>query len=97
MSLERLKQAVADSSITIVANRIGVPRCTLSLVVRDKYPASPAAILKKFELASDTVNCPFAKRELTRTDCKNRHTAPRPFSGAAKTAWWEACQTCDQK
>lgn len=96
-ALQRLKQAVADSNISQVAVKMGVPRCTLSQVVNGKYPASPQNILDKFELAYSNVNCPFAGRELTRQECRTRSTAPRPFGGAAKTAWWDACQQCPHK
>ncbi|OQW74829.1 MAG: hypothetical protein BVN35_09440 [Proteobacteria bacterium ST_bin11] len=96
-SLQRLKQAVADSNITQVANKIEVPRCTLSLVINDKYPANPKNILDKFERAYSDVNCPFVNRALTRQECRDRSTAPRPFGGTAKTAWWDACQGCEHK
>lgn len=94
MSLEQLKQAVAESNVAEVAKRIGVDRSTLSLIVRDKYPASPDKVLHKFALASDIVNCPYAGKTLTQSDCRTRHTAPRPFGGGSKMAWWDACQDC---
>lgn len=96
-SLQRLKQAVADSNITQVADKMGIPRCTLSLVVNDKYPASPQKILDKFERIFGGVNCPYIGKKLTHQECDQRSTAPRPFGGAAKLNWWEACQTCEFK
>lgn len=97
MSLERLKQAVAASNITIVAEKIGVSRTALSLVINGKYPADAQKLIDRFELEYSNVDCPFAQRELTRQDCRQRSTAPRPFGGAAKAAWWNACQTCIYK
>lgn len=97
MSLERIKQAVADANITSVAEKIGVSRTTLSLVINGKYPAGLDNVLDKFDRAYSNVNCPFAGIELTREQCNQRSTAPRPFGGAAKTAWWDACQTCNHK
>lgn len=97
MSLERLKRMTEQSSIAAVAEKIGVSRTTLSLVVNGKYPAGLDKVLERFDRTYLDVNCPFAGRELTRADCNARSTAPRPFGGAAKTAWWEACQVCEHK
>jgi hypothetical protein len=97
MSLERLKQAVADSNITQVARKINVSRTTLSLVINDKYPASPQKILEQFERAYSDVNCPYSGKTLTRDECNGRSTAPRPSGGTTKTAWWDACQNCPHK
>lgn len=97
MILERLKQTVADSNIAAVAEKIGVSRTTLSLVVNGKYPAGLDKVLERFDRTYLDVNCPFAGRELTRRECKDRSTAPKPMGGQAKTAWWEACQVCEHK
>lgn len=103
--LQRLKQAIAETSITAVANKIGVSRSALSLVISGKYGVKPSMphgasiknVLEKFERAYSGVNCPYAGRELTRDECFNRSTGPRPFGGASKTAWWDACQSCNHK
>jgi len=41
--------------------------------------------------------CPYKQAMLNLDECQARATAPRPFGGAAKTAWWEACQRCEHK
>lgn len=105
MSLERLKQAVAESNITQVAKKIGVSRSTLSLVVGDKYGVTadrPDGVslkktLDKFERAYSDVDCPYSGKTLTRDECNGRSTAPRPSGGTTKTAWWDTCQHCPNK
>lgn len=95
-SLARLKQAVADSNITQVANKIGIPRCSLSLVVNDKYPANPKKILQKFEDAYGDVSCPYLNADITRDQCRAFSTKPRP-SNPLGLSHWKACQNCALK
>ncbi|WP_156302785.1 hypothetical protein [Methylogaea oryzae] len=45
----------------------------------------------------DVVPCPFTGESIGRSDCQQRANAPRPFGGAAKLRWWEACQSCQHK
>lgn len=96
-AMQRLKQAVEASNITQIAAKLEISRTALSLAINDKYPASLQNILDKFEQAYSDVNCPFAGRELTRQECRTRSTAERPFGGATKIAWWDACQSCSNK
>ncbi|NOV29203.1 helix-turn-helix transcriptional regulator [Methylomonas sp. ZR1] len=95
-ALQRLKQAVADSNITQVADKIGVKRCTLSLVVNDKYPANPKKILEKFETAYGGVECPHLAQTLTHEQCRDYATKRRP-SNPLGLQHWRACQNCIHK
>jgi hypothetical protein len=93
-SLERLKAEVARTNITQVAAKMGVPRCTLSLVVRDKYPANPKNILDKFEDAFGRILCPHLNIELKRSECLDYSSKPRP-SNPIGLAHWRACRNCE--
>jgi len=95
-SLEKLKQAVAETSIAKVAARMGIPRCTVSLVVNDKYPANPKNILKKFEDTFGGVYCPHLNTDLTRSQCADFHKRPRP-SNPLGLQHYRACLNCEHK
>ncbi len=92
--LVRLRQAVAETSITRVAEKLAIPRCTLSLVVNGKYPANPKAILAKFDAVYGAVQCPHLNAELTRAECREFHSKKRP-SGPLGTQHWRACRQCE--
>ena len=93
-SLERLRKAVSNSNVTQVAARMGIPRCTLSLVVNDKYPANPKKILAKFDEVFSAVLCPHLNAELSREQCREYATKPRP-SGPLGLQHWRACRQCE--
>ncbi len=95
-ALEKLKQACAETSIAKVAERIGVPRCTLSMVVNGKYPANPKNILAKFEAVFSLVSCPHLGIDLSREQCRDYATKPRPSSPLG-LQHWRACQRCEHK
>ncbi|WP_446807992.1 hypothetical protein ACH50O_11795 [Methylomonas sp. 2BW1-5-20] len=103
-SLQRLKQAVDDSSITKVADKIGVKRCTLSQVVNGKYGvnknrpngANPKNILEKFETAYGGVECPHLAQTLTHEQCRDYATKRRP-SNPLGLQHWRACQNCPHR
>lgn len=95
-ALKKLKQAVAESSISTVAKRLEIPRCTLSLVVNDKYPANPKNILAKFEAVFGGVECPHLAQTLTREQCRDYASKGRP-SNPLGLQHWRACQNCTHK
>ncbi|PPD36047.1 MAG: hypothetical protein CTY18_06105 [Methylomonas sp.] len=102
--LEKLKRECARTSITHVAQRIGVPRCTLSLVVSGKYGlstqrpngANPKRILAKFELIYSRIDCPHLKQSLTREICQVYAEKKRP-NNPIRLQHWRACQNCPNK
>ena len=91
--LERLRAAVAGSSISAVARSIGVERCTLSLIVSGKYPASPVRVLERFEAVVDGVRCPHLGQVLTQAECRSIAARPRP-SNPLGLQQFRACQRC---
>ena len=94
--LEKLKAVVSESNVTHVAARLDIPRCTLSLVVNDKYPANPKNILAKFESVYSGVQCPHLQADLTRQQCREYATKSRP-SNPLGLQHWRACQNCPHK
>jgi len=67
------------------------------MVCTGHYP-NPKTILDKFARHYiNVVMCPYAGHSIERDECHNRSTSARPFGGASKQAWWDACQTCDHR
>lgn len=100
-TLEKLKRECEQTSITEVANRINVPRCTLSLVVSGKYGisaqrpngANPKRILAKFEAVYSRIDCPHLNESLTREQCQGYANKKRP-NNPIGLQHWRACQNC---
>lgn len=95
-ALTRLKDTVAASNISKVAQKIGIPRCTLSLVVNDKYPADNKNILAKFELAYGGIECPHLNQQISREQCREYHQKKRP-SNPIGLQHYRACLNCQHK
>lgn len=93
-SLQRLRKAVTDSNITQVAKKMGIPRCTLSMVFNGKYPADPKNILSRFDEVYGWVQCPYLKGELTFAQCREYYSKSRP-SGPLGLQHWRACRQCE--
>lgn len=80
-----------------LAEALGIKDSAVRMVCTGHYP-NPKPILDKFARHYiDVVSCPYAGRVIERDDCKTRSTSTRPFGGASKQAWWDACQTCDHR
>jgi hypothetical protein len=78
-----------------IALELGIAESTVRVVCTGHHP-NPSNILSKFERHfMDVVNCPYVQRVIELEDCKSRCQGPRPFGGAAKQAWWSACQRCE--
>jgi len=91
--LVQLQRAVAESSVTAVANKLGIPRCTVSLVNGEKYPANPENILRRFDEVWNGIDCPHLARQLTRAECDAFSDRPRPNQPLG-LQHWRACQAC---
>jgi hypothetical protein len=87
----------AELGTKVLAEKLGIKDSAVRMVSTGNYP-NPTPILNQFaRFYINVVNCPYAERVIDRSECKTRSTAPRPFGGAAKLAWWDACQTCEHK
>ena len=93
--LELLIQKREEIGTTALAESIGVSNATVRSITTGHYRGKPDAVLAAFaEKYVDVVLCPHINEVLNRDECKQRHTAPKPFGGKSKRAWWETCQTC---
>ncbi len=79
-----------------IAEAIGYSRPAVSRYLLGTYGEVreiEAAILNAFLVRE----CPHTGEVVTPELCKKKALAPRPFGGAARLAWWSACQVCPHK
>lgn len=80
-----------------LAESLGLKESAVRMIATGHYP-NPDKFLNQFARQYiNVIACPYAGRLLERPDCTTRSTAPKPFGGAAKLAWWDACQTCEHR
>ncbi|MDP1527690.1 MAG: hypothetical protein Q8M20_17950 [Rhodocyclaceae bacterium] len=95
--LEAFKAKRAEIGTKELADALGIKDSAVRMVCTGNYP-NPHNILNQFARHFiNVVDCPYAGRTLERSDCHTRSTAPRPFGGAAKLNWWQACQHCEHR
>jgi hypothetical protein len=95
--LELLKKAVADTSITAVADKLDVSRTTISLVLSGKYPAKTDRIAAKVLDTFARLTCPHTGVEITHADCRATSSGAVPTSSPQAMRQWRACQDCPNK
>lgn len=84
---------VASSNRQQVANRLGVSRTAVSLLLAGKYGASTDAMAKRIVHVFGDVDCPVAGR-LNRHACVDFHTAPAPLNNPMDMRHFRVCQSC---
>lgn len=102
MTEDELMQAIKAKRETIgtkaLAAALGVSEVTVRSVTTGNYPGEIKNIIQKYaKTYIDVVECPYAKKNIARTDCQIRAHGPKPFGGQSKLAWWQACQSCEHK
>ena len=92
---ELLRAAAARETIAGAAERIGLSRATVSLVLAGKYPAkSLDNVERKVRAALDQWPCPYLNREISAPDCHTYWNRPTPRSSSREIKHWQACQHC---
>ncbi|MGZ8944341.1 MAG: hypothetical protein ACXW1W_02835 [Methylococcaceae bacterium] len=95
--LEAFNAKRAEIGTKALAEALGIKDSAVRMISTGNYP-NPTPILNQFARQYiNVVACPHAGRIIERVQCTARSTAPRPFGGATKLAWWEACQICEHK
>lgn len=97
---EWAKQFAEANSIQALADltKGRYTRTTMSLYLRDKYPAGAAAIEATLRPLMTRRACPFLAKEITSDDCQSRQSRPKPLQrNGSMFAHWEACQRCSHK
>ncbi|MDG4552857.1 MAG: LacI family transcriptional regulator [Candidatus Competibacter sp.] len=93
--LELLRAAAARETIAGAAERVGLSRATVSLLLAGKYPAkSLIHVERKVRAALDRWWCPYLDRTISAQDCRAYHDRPAPRSSSREIKHWQACQQC---
>lgn len=95
--LDLLRQAVAASSMTAVADKLIVSRTAISLVLAGKYPAKTDKIAAKVLDTYARHICTHTGIEITHAQCRATATANTPTSSPQAMRQWRACQSCEFK
>ncbi|WP_374467425.1 hypothetical protein [Ferrovibrio sp.] len=79
-----------------LADRIGMSRPSLSMLLADKYPGDPARMRAKVMLflGEGQVSCPYLRQEIADSECRGYRTRPQPTSIPSELRHWTACQAC---
>lgn len=82
-----------------VAREIGMPRCSLSLLLSGNYPArmdrkTRLYAHKVVALYAHRVLCPHLRTGISDETCKAHATAPMSTSDPVKLRQWAACRAC---
>lgn len=89
-----LDRAVATTSVTDVARRLGVARSSLSLLVNGKYPGGTDNMAARvMDLLAEP--CPVYGGPRTSEACASRRAEPMPTSNPFALRQWRVCQLCN--
>ncbi len=92
-----LEKAVAETSKTAVAERIGISCTAISLVMNGKYPAKTDKIAARVLDVFAVVNCPYLGQEITQAECAAHAGRAIPTSSPRAVRHWKACRTCPNR
>lgn len=93
--MDLLNEAIKKpSSKQQVANKLGVSRTAISLVMRGKYGANTKHIEAKVLEVFGRIQCPHLETEITQAECQSNRRGPAPTSSAREMKHWRACQSC---
>lgn len=91
--MQLLGSAVAATSVTAVARRLGVARSSLSLLINGKYPGGTDNMAARvMDVLAEP--CPVYGGPRTSDACASRRAEPMPTSNPFALRQWRACQLC---
>lgn len=89
-----LARAVAATSVTEVARRLGVARSSLSLLINGKYPGGTDNMAARvMDVLAEP--CPVYGGPRTSDACASRRAEPMPTSNPFALRQWRMCQLCN--
>ena len=100
--LDLLRERVSATSIGAVSREMkakgyDISTTTISLVLREKYPAKTDKIETLIVSAYSRISCPFLEREIAGAECREFHTRDVPTSSPYAMRHWRACQGCPNR
>jgi hypothetical protein len=93
--VQLLSAEVARSNKTKAAERIGMSRTAVSLLLANRYSSpSTARIESRVMSALGRLECPALGEVVTTTQCQSYREKPTPTHNPAAMQNWKACQFC---
>jgi len=98
-AIELARHAVRDDrrGIAGVAERAGVKRSALSMVLSGTYPARPGRVAALLLRALDGWTCPYTSERILPEACAATALAAAPTHRPDRMAHWRACQQCPSR
>lgn len=84
-----------NCSLTLIAQRIGYARPSLSLAINGGYIGSTDKIRDAYIAYRKQVLCPYIGETVSRSYCIEHATGDAPTHHPAKLRHWQACQRCE--
>ena len=92
--LDLLRNEVERSSVTAVAEQLGVSRSAISLTLKDAYPGKTDNIRDRVIEHYGAVACPFMEATISREECQRHQGRQLSAHTAQRIRHWRACQSC---
>jgi hypothetical protein len=92
-----LEQAVAETSKTAVAKKLGYCRPAISQIMNGIYIGKPDKIAARVLEIMDCWPCPYLNTDITAEDCRAVHSGETPSHDPARLAHRRMCRTCNRK
>lgn len=97
-ALDVLRAKRAELGTKKVAEILGYAEASIRLACAGKYPGKLDKLLGEVRRAwIAVVFCPYVEEQIPLDGCFERSTAPEPYGGGARLAWWRACQECPHR
>lgn len=92
-----LEDAVAGSSVTAAAARLGVSRTSVSLLLNGKYPGNTERMAARvMEVYGPMRDCPVYGGKVNDAICTERKAQPMPTSSPWALRRWRECRACGE-
>lgn len=88
---------VEQSNRRQVAQKLGVSRTAVSLILSGKYDADPARILALAVARYGQIDCPHLAKAISPAECHAFARADAPTHNPMKMRHWNACQRCPRR
>jgi len=97
-----LRREVAASKVAVVAERMGISRPTLSILLNGlgaygSGKASTVRIERRYRQAFESIVCPFDGARVDTAHCREKANGKAPNHNPMKMHHWQACQGCEYK
>lgn len=92
--LQMLRDAVAATSQTVIANRLDLSRTTVSLVLSGKYPGRTDRVAERVLRVFGQVQCTHTGQPIELTVCVSWAARRPPLNNPLELSHWRTCRTC---